>query len=313
MVFGVSFAPGVFRYCCLLLPLSSVTVVFRYWTSCVPILKDSAQVLRVFEQGNSSQVVVFLGRRYGQMRVLAKGSRNLPRKGFEGGFDLLMRGELLVYPRRDEGLWLFKEWDEHLRWEHRGRSWEALRGGSFLCELTEALTRESAGASPHSADDASNAALYDHLADAADALAQGMEPGPRLFCFTLRVLETLGLLPELSRCSRCGAAWSSAGASAGASSRADARILARLGVAGLECKKCVAQEPPDAAVGLTLEALRALAFVKRTGKGVRLSATAAQALARAFQGLVHGALEHDLRTLPWTARQVLRMGEGKHV
>ena len=49
----------------------------------MPIVKDEAQVLRVFEQGNTSQVLVLLGRRLGQMRVLAKGSRRFHRKGFE--------------------------------------------------------------------------------------------------------------------------------------------------------------------------------------------------------------------------------------
>lgn len=280
----------------------------------MPILKDLAHVLRVYEQGNTSQVVVFLGRRCGQMRVLAKGARRSTRKGFEGGFDLLSRGELLVYPRRDESLWIFKEWDERVRRPGLGRSWEALRGASFLCELAEALTRESAGAAPFNSGDGSTALLYDLLAHSSDALARGFEPGPLLLFFALRALEILGFLPDLSRCSRCGEAWPGAQALAGTGPRVFARPLARLGAEGLECNACAMQKSPERALEyrsawLTIEALRALAFVKRTGKGVRLSRAAAEALARTLLLLVHGALERDLRTLRWAAQQILRMGD----
>ena len=75
----------------------------------MPIFKDHVQILRVQEQSNTSQIAIVLGRRLGQFHVLAKGARRWPKKGFEGGFDLLARGELLAYPRPGGQLWIFKE------------------------------------------------------------------------------------------------------------------------------------------------------------------------------------------------------------
>src|SRR4051812_19031680 len=108
----------------------------------MPILKDIAQVLRIYEQGNTSLVAVMLGRKIGQFRVHIKGGRRWPKKGFEGGFDLLARGEILVYPRHGETLWVFKEWEERSR-APAGTSLSRLRAISYLCELSEALTRHT--------------------------------------------------------------------------------------------------------------------------------------------------------------------------
>ena len=265
------------------------------------IIKDLAQVLRVHEHGNTSLVLVVLGRRSGQLRLLAKGARRWTRKGFAGGFDLLVEGELLAYPRRGEGLWIFKEWDERRR-PALGASPALLREAAFLCEFTEALTRETAGSAwageePHwpSAAPAAPSAdrhetLYDLLAAAATALAGRAPPGPVLLAFVLRSLDVSGWLPDLARCSACRALLPRGPAPA------------RLGYRGLECSECLgrARTPAQEAPGVWLapEPLRALDFVRRTGKGVKLSSPAAEALARALAMLVHGALEHDLRTLP---------------
>jgi recombinational DNA repair protein (RecF pathway) len=174
------------------------------------ILKDAAQVLHVYEQGNTSLVAVMLGRRLGQFRVHIKGARRWPKKGFEGGFDLLTRGELLVYPRGGDSLWVFKEWDERAR-PAIGRTVAMLRSASYLCELAEALTRHTAG-SRHdefsarhagNVDDSPSAPLYDLLAAAADALAAGARPGSLLLGYTLHALESEGLLPDLNACAAC--------------------------------------------------------------------------------------------------------------
>lgn len=294
------------------------------------IVKDDVQVLRIYEHANSSLVLVLLGRRLGQLRVLAKGARRWLRRGFEGGFDLLARGELLAYARRDEQLWIFKEWDEELRPRGLGRSLDALRAGSFLCELAEALTRESAGAEPVP-EDGGHVALFELLAQCAGELDCGAAEGPVVLHFTMRALADAGLLPDLQACSNCQTPLLERGRA----------LAARLSYRGLECQECLASEalealpasapPPQsvrelarsndaevdggptntsgrALVWLTPDALGALAFVQRTGKGVRLSRKAADAAARALRVLVHGALERDLRTLPGALQAIRAMG-----
>ena len=169
-------------------------------------VKDTAQVLRLFEHSNSSLIVVMLGRALGQFRMLAKGIQRWTPKGFEGGLDLLSRGEILVYPRPGDSLWIFSAWDEHPK-PPLPATEEGLAAASYLCEFTEALTRQMAGAliaadGEAPADD-SKARLYDLLSKAADALATGSPAGPVVLAYTTKALEIEGVLPGLVSCHRC--------------------------------------------------------------------------------------------------------------
>lgn len=256
------------------------------------ILKDEAQVLRVHEQGNTSLVLIMLGRRLGQFRIHAKGARRWPKKGFEGGFDLLCRGEIVLFPRASEGLWLYKEWDERGR-PRIGKSPESLRAASYLCELAEALTRETAGALPEPGGESDsqqnpNAGLYDHLNHAAAALDRGEPAAHTLLNFTLQALRSEGLLPELDACSHC--------------SRKLRKMTEPVWLSGdgFQCAGCAKDARSEMRVRgtwLTPEAHRALLHIDSTSRPVKISVTAAKQLARAMVLLVHGALEHDLRTL----------------
>lgn len=273
-------------------------------------VKDLARVLRVHEQGNTSLVIVLLCRTLGQVRVLRKGARRWTRKGFEGGFDLLTEGQLVAYPRAHGELWILKEWDE--RWRFRvDPSRPLLRAGSFLCEFTEALTRETAGSgwSHEDGRDGTHASeeLYALLGAAVTGLTVERQTGWVLLRYVLAAMEQGGWLPDLDACSTCHARLP-----VGATP-------VRLSHAGVLCMKCAAGDPalyegggrpgPDSArcVWLSPEVLGALAFVKRTGQTVKLSATAANSLARATMLMVHSALEHDLRTLNGAAAAIARL------
>ncbi|HEY3323358.1 MAG TPA: DNA repair protein RecO C-terminal domain-containing protein [Planctomycetota bacterium] len=273
------------------------------------ILKDVAQVLHVYETGNTSLVAVMLGRRLGQFRAHAKGWRRWPKKGFEGGLDLLVRGQVVVYPRAGENLWLLKEWDERAR-PAVGRSMALLRSGSYLCELTEALTRHTAGSvreeNSGSDEAVTRAKLYDLLAEAAEALSNGSRPGALLLSFTLRALENEGLLPELDVCTECQSPLLK-----------DTKGLKPVWLTGegVRCGQCMqgvdvqnAGVAVQRGVWLSPEALRVLLHVQRSDKPVGVSAAAARQLAQALAVLVHGTLERDLRTLPGAMRLVAALG-----
>ena len=281
------------------------------------ILKDNAQVLRVYEQGNTSLIVVLLGRQLGPFRVLVKGGRRWHKKGFEGGFDLLTRGQILVYPRGGESLWIFKEWEERAR-PALGASLLLLRAASFLCELTEALTRPRAGAGTHpQAGDESNRKLYDVLSAAADALAGGASPGPLLMTFTLRALESEGLLPAFGRCGTCERTFVKDACPVYLSGR------------GLYCRECLARigapspqagrrvvvlrgadsgpAAPPVGFWLTPAAHGALLRLQKSARPFGLDAAAGRQLGQALVLLVHAALERDLRTLPAAAVMVRKV------
>jgi recombinational DNA repair protein (RecF pathway) len=270
------------------------------------ILKDLAQVLHLYEQGNTSYIAVMLGRRLGQFRVHIKGGRRWPKKGFEYGFDLLARGEILVYPRSGETLWVFKEWDERAR-PALGTSLPMLRAASYLCEFTEVLTRPTSGSNDTStqAGAATRERLYDLLAGTADALAQGAKPGALLMTYTLRALDLEGLLPSLTQCQDCQRKTQHSALRTQHS--VQPLWLTR---EGLHCKECAAklsrlQSAPERGIWLTPEAHRILLHLYTSTKPVQASPAAARLLGLSLILLVQGALERDLRTLQGAARLVL--------
>jgi recombinational DNA repair protein (RecF pathway) len=279
----------------------------------MPTLKDEFLVLRTYEQGNTSLVLVLLGRRLGQVRVMAKGARRWTKKGFENPFDLLARGEAVLYPRPHGDLWIFKEWDERERLGALGSSARTLAAASFLCELAEALTREMAGSTVEESEAEVIAEEREHvftvLNEAAHDLAADKNRGETLLTFTLRALEAEGLLPDLEHCSGCGLPFA----------KLDTRAKVRLGPDGLRCTECLGEvfggmgtgdRVPRGALWLSAETRAALRFFLRTGKGVRLTRGAGQEAAKALIALVHGGLEHDLRLLRYAAWEVAQLGVG---
>jgi recombinational DNA repair protein (RecF pathway) len=304
------------------------------------ILKDEAQVLHVYEQGNTSLVVVFYGRKLGQFRVHGKGSRRWSKQGFAGGFDLLARGEVLVYPRAGDNLWILKEWTETAR-PPLGRSLSLLRCASYLCELAETLSRPTAGSVNEERPFQFSSfqglerpgALYPLLAAAADALADfgGHDPIPRESGVSGDMTR---LRSNRDRVPRNGASRNGPGASGAVLLWFTLAALAYEGLLpqldrcgqcgslfarqpkrvwltgeGLYCETCAASlQPGVRGEWLSLEAQKALKYVAQTAQAVRLSSPAAEQLARALILLVHGALEQDLLTLRAAAGAVYALG-----
>ena len=80
----------------------------------------------------------------------------------------------------------------------------------------------------------------------------------------------------------------------------------------MRCQNCVAAAKTsgqfdERGAWLAPEAHRVLQHLRNTGRPVRVGGTAARQLAQALVVLVHGALEHDLRTLRSAARLVQEM------
>jgi hypothetical protein len=203
-------------------------------------------------------------------------------------------------------LWFYKEWDEHAR-PRVGNTYAQLRAASFLCELTEALTRHTAGSGAESGElkdsraaASDQAALYDHLTVAASALNAGAPAGPILLQFALKALETEGLLPDLGACAECGKR---------VSSLAPGGWPLWLTIEGVVCRACrESMDMRQRGVALSADAWHAIVHVQRSGRPVKLGAAGAEQLARALMVLAHGGLEHDLRTLLSAARAVRQMG-----
>ncbi len=160
----------------------------------MPIVKTDAYILRLTPYSNTSLVFSALARGGDLVRGLARGIRRCPRKGFEGGLDLMSRGEIVYFPRARGGLALLKEWteDEHQSWASRREG--GLDTLGFLAEISENL----------SAEDQPCPGLFDALEEAIRGVRSGGPVGGMILRFVFKALAAFGEGPEIWRCVRCG-------------------------------------------------------------------------------------------------------------
>ncbi|HUT58323.1 MAG TPA: DNA repair protein RecO [Phycisphaerae bacterium] len=156
--------------------------------------RDRAICLAATDYSETSQVVHFLTRAGGVVRLLAKGAKR-PKARSGGAIDLLAEGELVLIASRGEGLGTLVEFTET---DSRGpmrKSAAALNAGLYMVEL---VGRMVADADPHPE-------VFDLLHN---SLARLSEPGAPLSAvvayFQWRLLRHVGLLGRLRRCVSCG-------------------------------------------------------------------------------------------------------------
>lgn len=170
------------------------------------LIKDAAVVLRRLDYSETSQVLVMFTRAHGQQRVIAKGVKRATKKKASTGIDLLEMGDIVFSQRtgKEGVLATLTEWRQvetftHL-WHRQpagdSRSTLArLYAAQYAAEVTAQLTEPN---DPHPA-------LFDAMVVLLRELA-GVDPTAALVRFLWSMLREIGLVPELSRCMRCGSA-----------------------------------------------------------------------------------------------------------
>jgi DNA repair protein RecO (recombination protein O) len=158
--------------------------------------KESAICLRTSDYSETSQVVHFITRGWGLVRLLAKGAKR-PKSSSGGAIDILSEGELVFIASSRESLGTLVEFSESVsRGELRGEAGR-LNAALFMAELTGLLVPEG---DPH-------VAVFDLLHNALERLGQAGAPVPAVLAFfQWRLLRHVGLLGELDACVSCGAA-----------------------------------------------------------------------------------------------------------
>jgi len=196
-------------------------------------LHTQALVLRVRAFGESDRIVHLLTPEWGRVTVIAKGARR-SRKRFPGTLDLF--NQLAVHLERRR--------PQHMPRLEAGRLLEpfpALRAHparfALACYLVELLDRL--------ATEAAAGGLYRVAVESLHATAR-LEPHARLqTLLELRLLDALGLRPELRRCVRCGR------------EVAGTALVFHIGEGGPLCASCETPET-GAALRIHLGTLRAL-------------------------------------------------------
>ena len=157
---------------------------------------DQALVLRTYKLGETSKIVALFGRRHGRLRLVARGVRG---RGSRSGASLEIGNEVeIVFSQRPGSeLGTLREASLSHAWLAGARRLENLGAGLAVVELLERLLPEGA-AEPR---------LLDEALSCLAALAATGDRGAALlafYAFELRLLQHLGLRPDLGGCGRCG-------------------------------------------------------------------------------------------------------------
>ncbi len=238
------------------------------------ILETEAIVLRSMDYSETSLIVWLFTRDHGRVHVIAKGARRA-RSPFEGALEPLVRGELIFYRKRGDGLDIAKEFDPrdlHLGLRH---DLPRLYRGLYLAELLTELSEREAPA-PEAFDAAARAL-------AAFARGEAAHLDAALVRAELELLAAAGLAPSLDRCASCGAP---------AAGAAEAEVAFAPSGGGVLCREHARRAPDARPVRRgVLVTLAALAQGERVGVGREVG----QAMRALLDLFVRTHLQKELR------------------
>jgi DNA repair protein RecO (recombination protein O) len=191
--------------------------------------REPAICIRATDYSETSQVVSFLTRGAGVVRLLAKGSKRA-KSATGGAIDLLSEGELLFIPARG-GLGTLVEFSETVSRSPLRAGIDRLNTALYMVELSGELLAES---DPHPE-------VFDLLHNSLDRLGQDDAPlAAVLAYFQWRLLRRVGLLGEMKDCVSCGraAAGTAGGAAAGGRGRGSGEVYFSSIQGGILCGDC---------------------------------------------------------------------------
>lgn len=204
--------------------------------------REPAICLRTTDYSETSQVVHFLTRRTGVVRLLAKGTKR-PKSKSGGAIDLLSEGDLLFSVKDTGVLGTLMEFSETVSHTPLRKNAARLNTSLYMLELAHEMLAEG---DPHTA-------VFDLLHRALARLAQDDAPIPAVLAyFQWRLLRHVGLLGGLDVCVACGVSVREM------SSKVGVYFSSQQG--GLLCDDCQAGEQETFRLEpMTLEALATLA------------------------------------------------------
>ena len=156
------------------------------------ICKTEGVVLRTTLFSETSCVVNWLTPDFGRIATIVKGAFR-PRGGFVGQFDSFFSCEVLFYHRFGGEVHIAREITALKTRDAFRRDWRATACASYLTDL---VARASHPEAPHPE-------AHRLLDEVLDDLAANGSSATLVFWFELRLLEALGLAPQLTRCIKC--------------------------------------------------------------------------------------------------------------
>jgi DNA repair protein RecO (recombination protein O) len=147
------------------------------------------------DYSDTSQVLAFLTRENGPVRVIAKGIKRSTKTRPAQAVDLLSEGELVFSPARSGGLGTLAEFSETVSRRELRSGLPRINAALYLIEIVGAMLPAEDPAPE----------VFDLLHNALDRLGQPDAPISAVAAyFQWRFLRNVGLLGDLSTCVACG-------------------------------------------------------------------------------------------------------------
>lgn len=160
----------------------------------MPLRKTEAIVLKSFKQGETSKILTLYTRSFGKAKVIAKGARS-SRSRFGGSLEPLNHLAILFYEKENRDLHFLSQADIITAFAKDNRNLEKTALSMAACELVDRL---EFGAAP-------SPLLFKLLLEVLRSIHGSTgQPMNCLRAFQVRLLDSLGLKPELRGCMKCG-------------------------------------------------------------------------------------------------------------
>jgi DNA repair protein RecO (recombination protein O) len=215
--------------------------------------RDAAICVRKADYSETSQVVAFLTRAGGLVRLIAKGAKRTKGPSL-GAIDLLSEGDLVYIAGRD-GLGTLAEFSESVSRAKLRTDAGRLNAALYMVELAGEMLAE---ADPHPE-------VFDLLHNGLLRLAEPDAPAPAVMAwFQWRLLRHVGLLGDLRDCVGCGEPAVAAAEAAGGS------VHFSSSQGGLLCPACESAARDRYCMDSSAVAGLAILAAAAAGKSVRM-------------------------------------------
>lgn len=196
------------------------------------IYRTEAIVLKDYDLGEQDKIVALYSRKYGKIKVVAKGARGIKSR-FASLIQPLSYNSLLIYKNRKEGLDILSECVAKYQFLKIKKDLVKFAYACYLTELIDKLTEE----------EESQFLLFQLLLRALFILEETSQCSINLLIegFQLKLLSILGYRPYLERCVNCGKDISSVSS-----------FYFSLKLGGLLCNNC--QNVDEKKIGFSREA-----------------------------------------------------------
>ena len=186
------------------------------------ITKTEAVVLKTMKYRDTSKIVTFYTRRFGKMRGIAKGARQLKNK-FGSSLDPLSRVALVFYKKEQRELQLISQCDILGASKGIRSDLDKMATGLAVLELVDQLSHEE-----------ENEPLYLLLSETLERIeTAGKNVTNLYYAFAVRCSALLGFMPDVSSCSACSRTLNSL--------EGEGSVLFRLSSGGIVCNTCAGE------------------------------------------------------------------------